>query len=783
VTPEIALVLAILAGALICFVTGILRVDVTALLVLLTLALTGLVTPAQAVAGFSNPAVVTIAGMFVISAALSRTGVASIVGRRIYSASAGRPHRLVAVTMLVAGVMSAFINSVGLTAMMLPVVMDLARRSRVAPSKLLLPLVMGALLGSTTSLVGTPRNIVASAALDQAGYDAFRVFDFAPVGLVILVSGVAFMSLIGWRLLPVRDTQRADAQDRDENLAASFDLRERLFVVRVPARSPLDGKPLAESRLGSALGLHVVAIMRHGEEILAPGPATLLHSHDRLLVEGRPELLREIQGNRHLRLHEVDGIEQRLSEAEFALAEARVSAASSLVGKTVWDADLRGRLSVATLAILRDGVPRLTGLHDTVLAAGDTLLVQGMQPQLQSLESNPDFEGCTPVSVADAFRNYRIHERLVALQVTSGSMLINRSLGETRLADAAGLTIIAIIRSDRMILMPQAGETFSEDDLLVVTANPEDLRVLRALQKLEMDEGPIPELSRLETDRVGLLEVVLAPRATIVGRTLRQLHFREKYGLSVLAIWREGRPIRTNLRDVPLRFGDALLVFGPRARLRVLASEPEFISLTQAVQSEPRTNMAPLALLGLAVALVPAMLGWLEISVSVLMGATLVVIAGVLTPDEAYRGIELQAVVLVAALVPLQVALTNTDAAGFIADFMLGLFEPMGPRGVLAALAIMTALGSQAVPAPALVVLMAPVAITVAQTAGLSPHALMMGVALSASGLASPVGHPANALIMGPAGYRYIDYLKVGLPLTILCLLIVIFVMPAVWPL
>jgi di/tricarboxylate transporter len=343
--------------------------------------------------------------------------------------------------------------------------------------------------------------------------------------------------------------------------------------------------------------------------------------------------------------------------------------------------------------------------------------------------------------------------------------------------------VIAIARDGTTILMPDAEEALREGDLLVVTANPDDLRVLRALQRLEIEDGVVPNLTQLETDRVGLQEVVLAPRATIVGKTLRQLHFREKMGLSVLAIWREGRPLRANLRDVPLQFGDDLLVFGPRSRLRVLASEPDFIGLSQAMQPEPRTKLAPAAIAGLAVALLPAMFGWLEISVSVLMGATFVVLARCLTPDEAYRGVELSAIVLVAALIPLKLALENTEAAGLVADALLNVFEPMGPRGVLAALCLMTALGSQAIPAPALVVLMAPIAITAAETAGLSPHALIMGVALSASGLASPVGHPANALVMGPGGYRYIDYVKLGLPLTAMILLIVIFIMPLVWPL
>ena len=490
-TPEIALVLAIVAGALVCFVTGILRVDFVALLVLLCLAVTGLVEPAAAVAGFSSPAVITMAGMFVIGAALARTGVASILGDRIYKTAGGETRKLIAVTMLFAGVLSTVINTVGLTAMMLPVVMDLARRMKLAPSQLLLPLVLGALLGSTSSLVGTPRNIVASAALAQRGYEPFGVFDFAPVGIIVFLSGVTFVALVGYRFLPARDPQFARTPDRDENLAATFDLRERLFLVRIPSQSPLDGKPLAASRLGSALGLHVVAILRSDGDNLAPGPATMLRSHDRLLVEGRPDLLREIQGNRHLKLHEAGGISERLQSAEFGVAEMGLAPTSALVGKTLADLDLRRKHKVSVLAIMRDEVPVLTGLQDVVLSPTDTLLVQGVRSQLDAMAASNGFSDQRVLSIDEAFRLYRINDRMVTLQVTDGSMLVGRTLGDSRLADAAGLSVVAIVRDDQTVVMPDASELFRENDALVVTANPEDLRVLRALQKLEIEEGAI----------------------------------------------------------------------------------------------------------------------------------------------------------------------------------------------------------------------------------------------------------------------------------------------------
>lgn len=775
--------LAIVAGALVCFVTGVLRLDVVALLVLLALSVTGLVTPSQAVSGFSNPAVVTIAGMFVISAALGRTGVASLLGRQIHRLAGASPQRLLAAMMLIAGLLSAFMNSVGLAAMMLPVVMDLARRSRMAPSKLLMPLVLGALLGGTTSLVGTAGNIVASDALREAGLAPFQVFDFTPIGLVILLSGVTFVATVGWRLLPTRDSLRGYGGARDEDLASSFELQERLFIVRVPPGSQLDGRPLAASRLGSAVGLHVVAILRPEGNILAPGAATQLRVHDRLLVEGRPELLREIQGNRHLRLLEEGRATERLSSAEIGHAEVRIPASSSLVSRTIASADLRKRTGVLVLALSQDGKPITHGLQNVTLRAGDSLLVQGRHSDLQALSSNPDVTDFTSLPIADALQRHGIGDQLFSLSVTEGSMLIGKTLAEIRLADAAGLTVVAIVRGESGALMPDATEQIREGDVLAVAANPDDLRVLRALQKLEIQEGSIPDLSQLESDKVGLLEVVLAPRTPLVGKTPRELQFREKYGLSVLALWRESRSMRSNLRDVPLRFGDSLLLFGPRARLRALAAEPDFIGLTQAVQTEPRSRLAPVAIAALAVALIPALLGWMDISQSVLMGATLAVVGGCLTIDEAYRGVELSAIVLIAAMLPLGLALKETLVADAIANGLLEAFGQLGPRGVLAALCVMTAIGSQAIPATALVVLMSPIAITAALSAGLSPQAVVMGVALSASSLSSPVGHPANALIMGPGGYRYIDYVKVGLPLTIMLLLIVIFVMPFFFPL
>jgi di/tricarboxylate transporter len=200
------------------------------------------------------------------------------------------------------------------------------------------------------------------------------------------------------------------------------------------------------------------------------------------------------------------------------------------------------------------------------------------------------------------------------------------------------------------------------------------------------------------------------------------------------------------------------------------------------MQEPPRTRLAPVSVLLLAGFLLPVMLGWLPISIAVLVGATLMVLTRCVSAEEAYRAIEWPALVLIAAMLPLGIAMDQTGAARFLAEGVIGSAGAFGPRGVLAGICVMTVLGAQAIPSAALVVLMAPIALSTAADLGISPYTLMMGVALSAASLASPVAHPANVLIMGPGGYRYIDYVKVGLPLTAVVLLIVIWVMPFFFP-
>ena len=285
-TLEIATILIILTVAVLLLVTELIPMEVTALLSLGAVAVTGLVSPVQALSGFSNPAVVTVWAVFILSGGLTQTGVANIIGRVVLRMVGKSETSMIIIIMTTAGVLSAIMNNVAVAALMLPVVMDIARHTGRPPSRLLMPLAYGSLLGGLTTQIGTPPNILVSDALRDAGLKSFTFFDFTPVGLIVMISGIAFMALVGRHLLPQRDVVTEASSPRKNDWQTHYDLQERLFHVRIPAESPLVNKTLAKSRLGSALGWNVIGITRKDHSVLAPGPADKLQANDQLTIEG-----------------------------------------------------------------------------------------------------------------------------------------------------------------------------------------------------------------------------------------------------------------------------------------------------------------------------------------------------------------------------------------------------------------------------------------------------------------------------------------------------------------
>ncbi len=796
-TLEIGIVLGILVAALVLFVTELLRVDLVALLVLVVLAIAGLltdpeklVTSGEALSGFSNPAVITVWAVFVLSGGLSRTGVSGRIGKHVLRIAGDGETRLIIVLMLTTGVLSAFMNNVGVAAMLLPVVMDIAKRTNRAPSKLLIPLAYGSLLGGLCTLIGTPPNILASAALESADVEQFGdlepfgMFEFALIGVPLLIAGVVYMAYFGKRLLPERDTAQSATTARPDDVTELFDLKERLFVVHVPKRSKLDGLPLAEARLSTALGLNVIARERGGRVMRAPEHFRRFQTDDRYLVAGRREWLERLRAWEHTRRAGAHPTVESLISDEVALGEVTIEPEGRLVGSTLRRAKFRQRFGANVLAIRLSDTLIRTDLQDISFTSETKLLLQAPLAGLDGLEADADIATVEALSAKQAETRYHVGARLLGLRLPEDSVLTGVTLAESNLSSGFDLVVLSIRRGDTVLQMPGRDTPLEGDDTLIVQGREEMFSLLLALQGLRIEDEIPPELEVVESPRVGLSEVILSPHTRLAGRTLRELTFRERYGLTALALWHEGKARRSRLADVPIRSGDALVVYGPREKLALLGAEPDYIVLRGEAQQAPRSERATLAMLIMAAVLLPVLFGLLPIAVAAVGGAALMVLTGCLKMDEAYGYIEWKAVFLIAGMLPLGIAMENSGAAAWIAHGVMSVLEPIGWVAVISGLFLVTNISTQIMPNPAVAVLMAPIALSASKDLGMNPYALMMTVAVAASAaVMSPVGHPANVLVMGPGGYRFADYLRVGLPLTIVLLIVVLIFLPMAWPL
>ncbi len=787
-TPQIILTLTILLAAVILFITERLRVDLVALLVLVSLVITGLVTPAEALSGFSNAAVVTVWAVFILSAGLSATGVANIIGRQVMRIAGQGERRLVVLIMLTAAVLSAFMNNVGVAALMLAVVLTIARSTNLAPSRLLLPLAIGCLLGGLTTLIGTPPNILASDALREFDLAPFQLFDFAPVGIILTVAGIAYMVIFGRYLLPTRHPVQALSGNNHEQVdtRAFYGLEERLTLVSIPPESPLSGKTLVESRIGRTLGLTILGLQRHGRKQMTIQPDTILQGGDQLLALGRLDRLERLGQKPFFILEDNTGTVRDLFTQDTGLAEVEITAESPFLGRSIADINMRRQYQLNVLAIRRGQRAFRTNLQYLTLQAGDTLLLQATNDALTAARQNSDFEADFVLMSDDpeAADTYHLQERLLVIRLPAGSSLAGHSLAESDIADLFGLVALGIARNGERLTAPTPDTILNEGDVLLMLGKPEELAIVRGLQGLVIKRQLQMTQVELESEMVGLVEAVLSPHSTFVNKTLREIHFREKYGLSVLAIWRQGRAFRTDLAEIPLQFGDAFLLYGPREKISLLVGEPDFLVLGDELEEAPRREKAPLAVVIMSAVVLSVLIGWLPISIAAVAGAALMVLTGCLQMEEAYRQIDWRAVFLIAGMLPLGIAMEQSGAAQFLAEGMVSVVGNMGTTALLAGLFILTSVASQFMPNPVVTVLMAPIAINTAVDLNLSPYALMMVIAIAASAsFMSPVGHPANVLVMGPGGYRFSDYFKVGIPLTVVVLLVTLLVLPVFWPL
>ena len=398
-TPEIALTLGIIVAALIIFGTEKLRVDVVALLVLLTVGLAGLVGPKEVFAGFSNSAVITVWAVYIVSGGLFKTGVADSLGKFIFRLSGRNEMRLIAIIMITCGMMSAFMNNVGATAMLMPAVISVAKQTKISASKLLIPLSFSSLMGGSLTLIGTPANILATSIVENKGLPTFSFFDFTAIGLVVFATGVIYMVFIGRHLLPVREAPGTG------NVQGQ--LRKYISEVRVQAEGKLVGVSLLESKLGADYDLTVIALVRGAKTITKLERDSVILSDDIMLIEGSAEnLLRARQelglatANESKRHAELD----KLSEEDIGIIEATLAPRSSMAGRSLRSLNFRERYGFTVLAIRRHGEIITKRLRSVDLEFGDDLLLQGPRHRLSDLEEKNNFLVLEPLQIPESRR-------------------------------------------------------------------------------------------------------------------------------------------------------------------------------------------------------------------------------------------------------------------------------------------------------------------------------------------------------------------------------------------
>jgi di/tricarboxylate transporter len=387
-TPDILLVFAILGSTIVLFILDRFRLDLVALLALLALLLTNTLTPKEALAGLSDPVVIMIAGLFVVGAAIFETGIADAAGRQLARVAGFSLTRLMVFIMVSTALLSAFLSSTGTVAVMMPVVVSLAKRAHINPAKLLIPLAFSSLLGGMLTLIGTPPNIIVSNQLQSQGMEPFSFFAFAPVGLVMLTVGILFMLFIGRHLLPDRPTdQNAERGVIAQNtLIDLYGLRPRLFELEVLPNSPAIGFTLSELQVRNLYKINVVSVQTMGPQKIhskIADPLSMLRTHDKLIVKGEQDAVELFAKEKHLRISPIhDDLLRNLHFVEILLPPR-----SSLLNRSLRDIKFQKEYGAVVLAEKRSGTVISKQTSSEPLYVGDTLLVAGSHRELNKLKA------------------------------------------------------------------------------------------------------------------------------------------------------------------------------------------------------------------------------------------------------------------------------------------------------------------------------------------------------------------------------------------------------------
>lgn len=407
---QIALVLVLLVVAIVLLSLEYWSVDVVAILLMLVLVLSGVITADQAMGSFGHGALVMIGACLVMSGGIVQTGVADRIGFFIGAVAGESRLRFFLLSLAGVTTISAFINNVAATAIFVPIVMAVARRKNWSPSQFLLPVAFGSILGGTCTLIGTSTNVAVSGQLPHYDLPPFTLFEFAPIGLSIAAAGILYLTLVGRKLIPDRV---------GEDLVRDYHLKEYLTEITVSPSSLLVGQSLRQSDLQDRFDVNILAIMREGRRLLFPQQEERFQVNDLLLLEGKLEniLLLKEQTGAEIR---PQADHQDFVSNEVKMIEVMISPTSDLAGQTIVEANFRQRFGLNALAIYRQGESLVDKVGQIQLMVGDTLLVQGEAKTIAELRSTPELIVLGEASVA----NYRRSKAVWAVAIFFGAIVL-----------------------------------------------------------------------------------------------------------------------------------------------------------------------------------------------------------------------------------------------------------------------------------------------------------------------------------------------------------------------
>jgi di/tricarboxylate transporter len=391
----------------------------------------------------------------------------------------------------------------------------------------------------------------------------------------------------------------------------------------------------------------------------------------------------------------------------------------------------------------------------------------------------PVRETISDLKVSNQLRDY-----VAEVQVSPQSPLVGKKLVESKLGEEFDLVVLSVRRDENLITRIHRSFIINANDLLILEGSAQNLITAQEDLNFRIQPDHDIDLVDLDTEDSNIFEATLSPRSKIVGRTLKEVRFRDRFGFTALAIWRHGDVITERLRDKPLYFGDALLLQGPPGRVAALNDGNEFLVLQHVdIEKRNRNNKAPVAAGIMLLVIALAIFSNLGIAISMVIGSVLMVLTGCLTMDDAYDSIDWRTVFLVGGMLTLGIAMENTGTARFLANLLLGTIGDLGPSALLAGIYLLSALITQPMSNAAAVVLMVPIAVDTAL--GINANILtfvMAAVIGAATSFVTPVGHKANVLVFGPGGYKFFDFTRVGILLTVFLFIVSMIFLPILWP-